>query len=135
MTTLTRFLFQQVDAPPSFWSVINWWESRRAVYNLSLGVVGVISLSAVALVAHLPPRPVPFTIPWVAVALYAVSANLCYTIGPALDLAIRRRWGNQYAAIGPTLFRYGFVFALGLTFLPVPLVILGWLLRAIGLAG
>jgi len=46
-----------------------------------------------------------------------------------IDLLVRRRWGPSFAAVGPALFRYGFAFSVGLTLLPIPLVLIGWALR------
>jgi hypothetical protein len=39
--------------------------------------------------------------------------------------------GLRAPAIGPVLFRYGFVFSVGLTVLPVLLAGLGWLARVL----
>lgn len=79
----------------------------------------------------IPGSATPF--PWGIVVAYAILANVCYSAGPLVDLFIRRRWGDSYAAVGPTLFRYGFVFAIGLTLLPIPLVILQVVLRLLHL--
>jgi hypothetical protein len=105
------------------------------VYNLVLAVAGVLSLGADSLLNVLPPRAASPGVPLglVGVLAYAVLANLCYTAGPAVDLYIRRRWGDEYAAVGPTLFRYGFVFSVGLTLLPIPLAFLSWALRLLQL--
>ena len=67
------------------------------------------------------------------VLLYALLANLGYCVGPLLDTLIVRRWGPAYSAIGPALFRYGFAFAVGITLLPVPLSIVGWILQLLGI--
>jgi hypothetical protein len=64
--------------------------------------------------------------------VYAVLANVCYSLGPIVDVFIRKRWGDDYHAVGPALFRYGFVFALGLTLLPIPLSTVGWVIRVLG---
>ena len=50
---------------------------------------------------------------------------------PIVDAWVTRRWGRQYSAVGPALFRYGFVFAVGLTLLPVAVIGLGLLARLI----
>jgi hypothetical protein len=94
-------------------------------------VAGVLSLGADSLFSVLPPRSSSPGVPLglVGVFAYAVLANLCYTAGPAVDLYIRRRWGDEFAVVGPTLFRYGFVFSVGLTLLPIPLSFLSWALR------
>jgi hypothetical protein len=100
------------------------------MYNLVLAAAGVLSLGADSLFNALPPRASPgVPLGLVGVLAYAVLANLCYTAGPAADVYIRRRWGDQYAVVGPTLFRYGFVFSVGLTLLPIPLSFLSWALR------
>lgn len=129
MSALTRFFCTPVYAPRSIWCVVNWWESRRAIFNLTVGAAGVLSLLSVAVSAVFHPHPVTFHVPWPAVIVYAAMANLCYTLGPAIDVAIHRRWGPDYSAAGPALFRYGFVFAVGLTLLPIPLAALSWLAR------
>jgi hypothetical protein len=132
MSGLTRYFFTPVYAPRSAWSVIGWWESRRTLYNATLAVAGSLSLAAIQLMGlALPETRAPF--PWVIVLVYAILANICYSLGPAVDLLIRRRWGDEYAAVGPTLFRYGFVFAIGLTLLPIPLAMLQLLLRLLHL--
>ncbi len=131
MSALARYFFLPVYTPRSAWSIVGWWERRRPVYNLVLGVAGVVSLGAHALFTLLPPRSASPDVPLgpVGVLAYALLANLCYTAGPAVDLYIRRRWGTAYAAVGPTLFRYGFAFSVGLTLLPIPLSVLNWALR------
>ena len=129
MTDLTRYFFNPVSAPRNAWSVIGWWESRRTLYNATLAVAGGLSISAVKLMMMLMPAPQTEPFPWGIVVVYAILANVMYTVGPTVDLLIRRRWGNQYAAVGPVLFRYGFVFSVGLTLLPIPLAVLSILLR------
>lgn len=136
MSALTRYFFSPVYTPRSAWSILGWWERRRPAYNLVLAVAGVLSLGAQSLFTLLPPRSAWPDVPLglVGVLAYAVLANLCYCAGPAVDVYIRRRWGSAYAAVGPTLFRYGFVFSVGLTLLPIPLAFLNWALRLLHVA-
>lgn len=98
-------------------------------FNLCVGSAGLLSLGMVALIGRLPPHPGGFPFPWGGVLVYGVLANLCYTLGPVSDLVLRRALGDRAPAVGPVLFRYGFVFSLGLTLLPIPLAALGWLVR------
>jgi hypothetical protein len=131
VSALTHYFFSPVYTPRSAWSILGWWERRRPVYNLVLAVAGVLSLGAQSLFTLLPPHSAWPDVPLglVGVVAYAVLANLCYCAGPAVDVYIRRRWGSASAAVGPTLFRYGFFFSVGLTLLPIPLAFLNWALR------
>lgn len=129
MTAVERYFFTPLYHPRSNWSVVSWWESRRLMFNLCVGSAGLLSLATTILIARLPPHPFPMGIPWIGVLVYGVMANLCYTLGPLTDLVLRRLLGNRAPAVGPVLFRYGFVFAMGLTLLPIPVAAVGWLLR------
>jgi hypothetical protein len=130
MSALTRYFFHTVYYPASPWSVVAWWESRRASYNLAVGGAGLVSLTVVGVLGALPPWP---ALP-IVVAVYALLANLCYSLGAVADLVARHVGGPDWAPVGPTLFRYGFVFSIGLTLLPIPMSVLGTiveLLRAL----
>jgi hypothetical protein len=135
VTALTRFFFDPVYAPRSAWSVIGWWERRRYAFNLVVGGAGLLTVGAVNLFSALPPGGGPLGVPLGPIAVYAVLANLGFTAGPVVDLLIRRAWGHGYAAAGPALFRYGFVFSVGLTLLPSPLVAVEWVVRLLRLLG
>lgn len=97
--------------------IVAWWERRRAAYNLAVGATGVATLAygnAVSLlVLHHP-----LTIPWQAVVVYGIAANVMYSMGCVVETAVERWLGRPVYGFGPALFRYGLVFALGLTFLP-----------------
>lgn len=133
MTAIEKYFFTPVYYPRSGWSVIKWWESRRPLFNACVGATGLASLGTAVVIASLPPHPLPFPVPWGdvlgAVVLYGLLANLCYTLGAPADLFLRRFLGDRAAAAGPVLFRYGFVFSVGLTLLPIPLAALGWVFR------
>jgi hypothetical protein len=133
MTAIEKYFFTPIYYPRTGWSVLKWWESRRPLYNVCVGAAGLTSLGTATALALLPPHPLPFPLPSLSVlggvAMYGVLANLCYTLGAPADLFLRRILGDRAAAAGPVLFRYGFVFSLGLTLLPIPLAALGWVFR------
>jgi hypothetical protein len=129
MSAVERYFFAPLYYPRSPWSVIHWWESRRPVFNLCVGAAGLLSLGVVSLFGRLPPHPVSLSFPWLGVVVYGLLANASYTLGPAADLYLRRLLGARAPAVAPALFRYGFVFSLGLTLLPIPVAALGWLGR------
>lgn len=130
MGTLTRFFFRAPYSAPRTSEIIRWWESRRPAYNLAVGAAGVVSLLTVYVADSLMPGRNP-GFPWGGMVVYAILANLFYCLGPIADTIVMRGWGRDYSEVGPTLFRYGFVFAVGLTLLPVPLVALRVILGVI----
>jgi len=131
VTAVERYFFTPLYQPRSTWSVVEWWEARRLIYNIVVGGAGAVSLGFVALLEYLPPHAGTFPIPWVLVLMYGALANAGYTLGPVTDLVLRRRLGERAPAVGPALFRYGFVFSVGLSLLPIPLAVLGWFARAL----
>jgi hypothetical protein len=131
VTAVEKYFFTPLYYPRSSWSVLRWWEKRRLVYNLWVGGTGLVSLGLITLLSHLPPHPRPMGVPWQGIVAYAVLANACYTLGPIADVILRRAFGDRAHAVGPVLFRYGFVFSVGLTLLPVAVATLGWLVRLI----
>jgi hypothetical protein len=129
VTAVERYFFTPLYYPRSTWSVVGWWESRRPFFNLCVGGAGLLSIGIASVLGRLPPHAIGFSVPWGAVLAYGVLANLCYTVGPLTDLLLRRVLGDRAPAVGPVLFRYGFVFSLGLTLLPIPVAVLDWLVR------
>ncbi|MGQ0539672.1 MAG: hypothetical protein ACT4R6_12030 [Gemmatimonadaceae bacterium] len=65
----------------------------------------------------------------VGALMYGTAANLCYSAGWAAELVLRRWISDDTGALGAALFRYGFVFSLGLTLVPAGLATLVWLGR------
>ena len=125
MTALTHLFFDTVYFPRNAWAVVRWWETRRPAYNAAVGGAGLVTLAALALLHALPPLALVAPV----VLVYGLIANLCYSLGPALDLLARRVGGPDYAPVGPTLFRYGFVFSIGLTLFPIAIAGLWWVVR------
>jgi hypothetical protein len=136
MSAITEFLFP-APARRTVGSIVGWWESRRLKYNLVVGGAGVTSLVAVRLITLLPPHthPLPaffLAAVWRPVLLFAVMANVCYTLGPAVEVIAEKLWGRQVLPVGPSLFRMGLTFSVGLALLPTLLVIFGWIIRIVG---
>ena len=134
-TAVERWFFTPLYYPLSPWSVVGWWERRRLVYNVGVGAAGLVTLGMGGLLGQLPSSPNPFAAPLLGVLVYAIAANACYTIGPVTDLILRRVLGLRAPDIAPAMFRYGFVFSVGLTLLPIPLMVFGTLMRFLFGAG
>lgn len=118
MTALTRFFFRTAIDRPTAWTTVEWWESRRLVYNAVVGAAGLVTISWVTLLHAVIPGWGFQLVPWQLPVAYGVMANLCYTFGWGAELALRRLVGDNAAPAGAAIFRYGFVFSVGLTILP-----------------
>ena len=62
--------------------------------------------------------------------VYGILANLCYFLGPSVEMFLYRLWGDDAPRAGPALYRQGLSFSIGLTLLPILLFGMG---TAIGL--
>ena len=132
MSALTEYFFAPVRDPESRWTVVRWWESRRLAYNVAVGSAGFFSLAVIWFFSALPPVALhgggP---PWQFPIVYGIIANIFYSFGAVADLAARRLGGRDFAPVGPTIFRNGFVFSIGLTLLPVPMAAFSYVMRLV----
>ena len=119
MTTLTRLLFPLPAIRRSPAALFAWWESRRPLYNVVVGSAGVITLATVLILDWLPPHVLHIVVPWQAVVMYGVAANVCYSCGFLLEVLCEGIWRGDVVPVGPALFRQGLVFSVGLTLLPI----------------
>jgi len=124
MSALTRFFFRNDVACRTPAEVIGWWEARRMAYNVAVGTTGLFTLAAVHLIARLPPSPesIPIGPTLIIPAIHGFLANVSYTGGWVFELWIRNTLGREMEPVGPTLFRYGFAFSIGLTLFPVAII-------------
>jgi hypothetical protein len=129
MSQLGELLFPLPDRRRTGWSILNWWESRRLVFNAFVGAAGLVTLVLVHLLLWLPPHPIRVVVPWQPVVAYGVLANVCYTLGWLTEAGLQRLWGDDAPRVGPALFRQGLAFSVGLTLFPVALAGLSWLVR------
>ena len=119
MTALTEFLFPAPAAERSPKAVVAWWESRRLAYNAFVGTAGTLSLFVLYFMSWLPPGPHQLEMPWIAPIVFGVAANVCYCLGPLVELLISTVFGRRVLPSGPTLYRMGLTFSVGLALLPI----------------
>ncbi len=135
MSALTRILFPLPDCRRTPWSLLRWWEARRLTYNVAVGGAGLLTLGVVGAVGLLPPVLHPRLLQWpqvlVGVVVYGVLANVGYSLGWTTEMAMRLLWRKQAPEAGPALFRQGLSFAVGLTLLPIPVVVFSCVARAL----
>lgn len=129
MTALTRLLFPLPALRRSPEMLFAWWESRRVAYNAIVGGAGLVTIATLQFISFLPPH-LPLMVPWQAVVAYGIAANVCYSFGYLMEWLLDRLWGDEVAPVGPTLFRHGLVFSVGLTVLPIGIAWVGYLLSA-----
>ena len=124
MSALTRFFFRNEVTCRTTTEVIGWWEARRMAYNVTIGGTGLFTLAAVHLIARIPPFPeaIPLEPTLIIPVVYGFLANVFYTGGWMAELWIRNTLGREMEPVGPTLFRYGFAFSVGLTLFPVAVI-------------
>ena len=112
-------------------AVVLWWEARRVPYNAIVGLTGLISSAVMVAVAFTCesrggapiglPDPPAFAI--VAVVLYGLLANVCYTGGWITDVVVAKVWAVDTSRFGPIAFTLGTVFSVLLTLAPAALIV------------
>ena len=114
-------------------AVILWWEKRRLAYNLIVGGVGCATIAVTTALFALPVfrGGPPFEFIIAGSIFYGIMANLCYCLGPLVELAMYHFWGDEAPRAGPALFRQGLIFSVGLTLFPIALAGVGIFLRAL----
>lgn len=117
---LTRLFFEPTLLRSPL-RVVQWWESRRPVYNLLVGATGVGTLVYVNVLSLLV-RGHWFELEWPIIVLYGLMANVLYTGGWVVENAAERWLGRPLYGLGPALFRHGVVFSVGLTLFPAVMV-------------
>src|SRR4029079_13592011 len=109
--------------------ILTWWESRRLLYNVIVGATGLATLATIGAISLIPPGLPGVRPPIQAILIYGVLANICYTFGPLVEIGLQRLWKDRVLPVGPSLFRQGLSFSVGLTALPVILASGMWVAR------
>jgi len=123
---LVRFLYP-APAERRAGAIVMWWEKRRLPYNLIVGASGLVTLGLHALVHGLNGGNLT------AVMIVGVLANVAYTFGSIIEVAVSKRWGRRVLPLGPVLFRQGVLFSVGLTFvLPTIIIAIGAIAKTLG---
>ena len=81
-----------------------WWRRQRLVYNAGLVAAGMAAFCAAGMIREFSRKPVPetgvtpFTLLFQMLEYLAAmaAANLCYSLGPALERFVREDRVEQY---------------------------------------
>ena len=110
-----RHIFAEAPAGQTVRQIIRWWEARRLYYNLVV-FAGILLAWGIAL-WPLSQVDSPWHTMWdliaISVMIFLVPANIWYTCGWAVDLALKRWTGFAPWALGAGMaFSVAFVIAL-----------------------
>lgn len=123
----TKWLQRVMSAPKGPRSVLAtllWWEFRRPLYNLAVGLSGlpsVLLLSAFGM-GHTA---------IFAALFYAIFANVCYCLGTPAEMVARACWKDKAENYGPVLLSLGTIFSIVLTIFLELLVCAAFILGSI----
>ncbi len=134
MSELTEFLFP-APAERRAGAIWRWWERRRLAYNVWVGTAGTLTVGIGYVLTLLPPHstvPPPFLYILRPMLVFGVLANVFYTSGPILEILAHRLFGRDLLPVGPSLYRMGLTFSVGLALLPMWIMIIGWVLSVVG---
>jgi hypothetical protein len=109
--------------------ILTWWESRRLIYNVIVGATGLVTLGIIGAISLIPPGLPRLVPPIQAILAYGVIANVCYTFGPFIEIGLQSLWKDRVLPVGPSLFRQGLSFSVGLTALPIIIASGMWVAR------
>ena len=126
-------IFSVPSGDRRWYSIIFWWELRRPVYNLIVGLGGVVGLAIFAIINELPPER-PFSErDWepMAVFVFAIAANVFYTGGWATEILARAIWKEKAENFGPIALGLGIIFSVLLAFLPATVEGIVWVVRGL----
>jgi len=115
-------LFDQQEEPKNWIQALKWWEKRRFVYNLIIGVTGLFILFA----TNLSHEGVVFILP--LTLLYGLCANIFYTFGWLTEIGLQKLLGQdeKIKKIGPILLLHGTIFSLMLNLLCGLFTVMFW---------
>lgn len=130
ITSITDFLFA-TPARRSTVAIIAWWERRRLAYNAWVGAAGIVSLVTVSTANVLVGGAAHVREALLLAAAFGAMANVCYFLGPATELLLEKLWGRRLLPTGPTLFRMGLTFSVGLALFPALLAVMMTVARVV----
>lgn len=97
-----------LDPDLSLLTAFGWWEKRRWIYNLVVGLTGVIFLMFI---------PSFGGVELIGIMVYGLLANLCYSLGFLLEVVARYYFKNDtdFSAKRKLLFGAGLVISILIT--------------------
>ena len=95
-------------------SILLWWELRRLIYNVVVGLTGLVGVLVLVASGLATARLTP-EIVIMGILAYGFMANVCYSLGFFAELTARFFLKKKAENIGPLLFFLGLLFSVALT--------------------
>lgn len=121
-------IFKREKPLQSTGQIIGWWEIRRILFNLLVGLTGILNCVLMFVIlfcdttAKLRPAPGPvlFALPLylIIIFIYGIMANVCYTFGWITEIIVVKTWKEKVSRFGEILFALGLVFSIVITLIP-----------------
>ena len=119
---------QETKAGP--WKAIIWWEIHRIIFNIILAVCGLISLVTIETIGGHYVKPgedvVEPLLILIGVGIYAVAANVFYTLGWITEVIWSRGDTARTAPVRFKVFCAGVILSCLVTLAPAILIPLAW---------
>jgi hypothetical protein len=136
-------LFRRAQPAQTDWEVIAWWESRRIPYNLIVGTAGIICCAIILITAFITEKLIGEAIGLsgtpifeiLAVLIYGIMANVCFTGGWILELLSRRIWGDRAEGFGEIAFTWGTLGSIVVTLIPAAIIAIVGLYKVMRYSG
>lgn len=117
------------------WDAIVWWEIRRIPYNVTLAILGLMTISAVLWIgSHFAAPGQDVLNPLgliIVVVLYGLAANAFYTLGWISELLWSGGDTSRTASLRRRVFLLGLIASCAITLLPVVVIGSLWLVFSI----
>lgn len=120
-TAILRKVIEVPQEPRTLKSIILWWEWRRPLYNIAVGLSGLPSIIVLSLFFGLP-----LMVSVLSGLFYLFFANICYTLGTPAELVARTCYKDKAETYGPVLLTLGTIFSIILT-IALECVVLGFM--------
>ena len=111
-TKLLQKVIEVQKEPRSLLSILMWWEMRRPLYNIAVGLAG---LPSVFVLVFLFGQPLMLVL--ISALAYMFLANLCYSLGTPAESVARTFYKDKAETYGPVLLTLGTIFSVLLTFM------------------
>jgi hypothetical protein len=97
-----------------------WWESRRILFNILIGVVGIISLALLFIFVNslVKGHAGEDIVEPMAIFLAPFALNFFYTFGWIVEITLGRIWKKDEPKLASKLLKFGMGFSLFIVLAP-----------------